>query len=307
MPKIVIAEMAYEKTMHWIKKAPGEVSGFGLTEMLRTDKGVPYFYVHDSYIMQQVNASAETEIDYSAFADLRKRLAEEGVETETRQLRWWWHSHSTMGVFWSGQDKTTIHSLAEPGWIIATVLNKKAESRSAYAQGHDEYPVALLMDEIEFIVDGQTVIDPWAEQREAWDADFQEHCKVRTYTYSGGGASGHGNFRGGSYAGGTQSKGAQTTSSSTSAGSSTGQGSLSLVSDEPDGIKAEDRSAWRELEILVQQCTEDDQMIEYYMKLARDAYDEGYPVSNISQGIQGHIMQQLLSETDTIETSVLPS
>lgn len=122
MAKLIIKEEVYDKVMHWVESCPNEVSGFGRVQVLENGD----FYITDAYLIEQEVGAAHTDIDAKALAKLMYESRE-----APGQLRWWWHSHVNMPVFWSGTDTATIKELGGQGWIAATVFNKKHEYRSA--------------------------------------------------------------------------------------------------------------------------------------------------------------------------------
>ena len=169
-----IENEVYQKVMHWVNKADFEVSGFGVIEI---EDGVPV--VKDAILLDQVGSSAETEIDPN---DINK--AEYMLRDHPGEMRWWWHSHVNMAVFWSGTDQATIAQLGSQGWFFHTVFNKKNEYRTAFSCPNKlETPFEAVSpvyfkDEIEteFI----ELIDE--EKIAIWDKSYDE--KVREKKFS---------------------------------------------------------------------------------------------------------------------------
>ena len=159
----------YDKVMHWVDKAVGEISGFGKVELI---DGV--FYVTSAILLKQENTSASTEIDAGAVA---KAMYE--MKDEPGHLNWWWHSHVNMPVFWSGTDMDTIQELGEHGWICATVFNKKEEMRSAYYQKGDDFLPKVFIDNVP--TGRQSLLD--IASMEEWDREFDEKVTVKVTTY----------------------------------------------------------------------------------------------------------------------------
>lgn len=120
--QIQIPRLVYEKVMYWVRTADHEVSGFGKCTWYPDTK---VLYVHDAELLDYGSA-AETEIDAESVSDyIHSTIKDPG------DVRWWWHSHVDMQVFWSGTDKKNIEEFARHGWLAATVFNKRAEMRSA--------------------------------------------------------------------------------------------------------------------------------------------------------------------------------
>ena len=120
--KITITPQAREKILYWTEATTLEVSGLGLVD--RTSDG---FLITDVFIMKQVSSGSGTELDNEAVARLLLDLDKAG--TDTGKLKCWWHSHSQMGVFWSGTDEACIKDLGgEQGeYFVSLVTNRKGE------------------------------------------------------------------------------------------------------------------------------------------------------------------------------------
>lgn len=179
-PKLCIPDAVYRKVMYWIDKAPGEVSGLGMIEM--TKEGAK---VVDAILLPQKNSSTTTDIDpegvHKALFTFREHPG---------KLAWWWHSHASMGVFWSGTDTATIKELGMAGWAFATVLNKKRESKSCFLMADGikspwgEQP--LFYDDLEFSIAQEEGV------QEAWSKEYEDNVKkyeapARVWTYPEGG------------------------------------------------------------------------------------------------------------------------
>lgn len=172
--KINIDNQMYQKVMHWIQKAPGEVSGLG---KLLLDKNTGLIEVKSAILLKQENTGTSTDIDAQSIG---KAMFE--LKDEEGHLNWWWHSHVDFGVFWSGTDMDTIRQIGNHGFVVATVFNKKHERLSAlYRKGDDFFP-EMFVNEIQTTVVDYIPRDTIAE----WDRDFEAKCTVKTYAdYSG--------------------------------------------------------------------------------------------------------------------------
>jgi len=118
---IMIESMVYHKIMHWVNKSSYEVSGLG--KITYKDGRIT---VIDAILLPQKNGSAHTDIEG---ADVGKAMFL--LKDTPGDLRWWWHSHVNMDVFWSGTDRDTIDKITQGGWFVSTVFNKRHEMRSA--------------------------------------------------------------------------------------------------------------------------------------------------------------------------------
>lgn len=163
--KIEIPRDIYEKVMYWIDKADFEVSGFG-TVLYDAKTGT--FVVQDACLLKQEGGAAHTDIDANALGKLMYEIHKRKIPGE---LKWWWHSHVNMSVFWSGTDKETIRDLGKNGWIVATVLNKKQEMRSAFCAVTE---VPIIGKQTYFVDEIETEIPDFydADAVASWDKEF---------------------------------------------------------------------------------------------------------------------------------------
>lgn len=165
-PTIILPHAIYARVMHWIDRAEGEVSGVGTVVYDRTTNS---YTVDEVFLLKQECSSAETELDAQAIAEVESRL-----DTDDG-LRWWWHSHASMGVFWSGTDHTALRQLSEPGWFLATVFNKRRESLSCYVQGQ---PSKVYIPDITLQINEPRYSD---ELVASWSAEFDEKVTEKSY------------------------------------------------------------------------------------------------------------------------------
>jgi len=169
---IVITDSAYQKVMYYVDKASGEVSGFGSVEY---DKKTQTFYVDDVILIEQENGPTSSEIDGTALA---KAMYEQREVPDG--LKWWWHSHVNMGVFWSGDDMNCIRSLGKQGWILASVFNRKREVKSAH------YSLVEVMGNKHevFTNDIPTSTDRTLDKSvtDEWDAEYNDKVKIPNVT-----------------------------------------------------------------------------------------------------------------------------
>lgn len=163
----------YDKIMYWVNKSSDEVSGFGTLTVNGED-----ITVVDAFLLPQKVGGAHTDIDPEALSKLQYQCYRDKIEGE---LKWWWHSHVKMDVFWSGTDKETIKQLGEQGWIVATVFNQKNEQRSAFCAQVD---VPMLGKKAYFVDELSVFYTNYypAGATETWDKDFEECVTKNKYT-----------------------------------------------------------------------------------------------------------------------------
>jgi hypothetical protein len=156
-PKIKLSDLAYRKIMHWVNKSDYEVSGLG---KLTFKDGI--YYVHDVMLLPQKNGATHTDIEGE---DVGKAMYL--LKDQPGDLRFWWHSHVNMDVFWSGTDRSTIRDISQGGWFVATVFNKRREMRSAF---YTINPFDIFVDQI------ATEVESLQDPRIAdWDAEYDRN------------------------------------------------------------------------------------------------------------------------------------
>lgn len=167
--KLVIDPIVYQKVMHWVNKSDFEVSGLGKVIF---DAPTNTLRVVEAIILPQRNTSTTTDIDGVAVSKAMYQL-----RNSPGDLRWWWHSHVNMGVFWSGTDINTIQQLGNGGWYSATVFNKRNEMKSAFCQ---KTPVRLLVPDI------PTQLAVGKELLTQWDTEYEKNVENVPYSFRRG-------------------------------------------------------------------------------------------------------------------------
>ena len=89
------ATIAYDKDKN-------EISGL-MTAVPQKDGR---FKLSDVEILKQENTGSNTELDGQAVTDYTMKQAMKYKNTDMKFV--WWHSHHTMGAFWSGTDEKEI-------------------------------------------------------------------------------------------------------------------------------------------------------------------------------------------------------
>lgn len=174
-PNLIIPNEVFQKIMWWINKSEHEVSGFGSLEYDQTAKT---FTVKDVILLEQEVSSASTELDPVAIGKAMYEMRE-----QPNALKWHWHSHVNMGVFWSADDLTLIRDLGKQGWILATVFNKRKEMKTAFC---GQMKIEGLGDAEMIFLDDLTasVINFIPKDLyEAWDQEYSSKVKVERPIY----------------------------------------------------------------------------------------------------------------------------
>ena len=84
----------------------------------------PVYLLFDPVILEQENTGTTTELDGDAIRDYTIKA---GMKHGKDIKFCWWHSHHTMGAFWSGTDQNEIEAWKNDSWSIALVVNLKQE------------------------------------------------------------------------------------------------------------------------------------------------------------------------------------
>ena len=93
-------------------------------QMIVTQDEEGDFVLHSPEIMKQTVSGGECNLDAGELAQYYCRNAKEhGLDVRFC----WWHSHHTMGAFWSGTDDHTILTNPSKDWTLSLVVNLKKE------------------------------------------------------------------------------------------------------------------------------------------------------------------------------------
>lgn len=176
--KLIIPRAVMDKINWWMHKTNKEVSGFG---SLHFDDTTSTFTVKDAILLKQEVTGASAEIDPNAMAKAMFRMKDDPLG-----LKWHWHSHVNMGVFWSADDMEIIRSLGQRSWVLATVFNYKEEHLTAYlTQTKVQAPNGERDHDI-FVNNIDTKIINYVPQNtyEAWDKEYVEHVTEYKYKHT---------------------------------------------------------------------------------------------------------------------------
>tara|TARA_Y100000401_G_scaffold6551_1_gene4483 strand:- start:1406 stop:2329 length:924 start_codon:yes stop_codon:yes gene_type:complete len=120
-----INEKDWYKLQGWAKLAydedKNEISGL-MTAVPQEDGR---FKVGDVEILKQENTGTNTELDGDAVSAY---MMKHGMKYNNTDMKFvWWHSHHTMGAFWSGTDENEIKAWKNSSFSLALVINLKEE------------------------------------------------------------------------------------------------------------------------------------------------------------------------------------
>lgn len=145
LPRIVFPEPTWKRLMAYVLACPLEIGGLG-TVRVREDA----LTVEEVFLLEQEVTGATTHLDPGAVGRFVARFAAEGRDPSL--LRFWWHSHASMDVFWSATDIATIRDLSEEGFLLSLVGNHKGETRVSLALRR---PFGVFADDLPFRIEPQ--------------------------------------------------------------------------------------------------------------------------------------------------------
>ena len=111
-----------KKIMYYTQAADGEVSGLGT--ILKDERG--RHVVNKVFLLEQEASGADTELKPEAISTLMVDMMKKNEDPAA--LKFWFHSHANMGVFWSGTDDSCAETLSKE-YAFSLVVNKSGERR----------------------------------------------------------------------------------------------------------------------------------------------------------------------------------
>ena len=155
--EIRFTQEVFEKIEMLVKNCPIEIMGLGKVEI------TPYGNVRvtDVAVIEQEATSAHTEFDKDKLMEFFSDRIKEG---DSAEWKLWWHSHATMGCFWSGTDTGNIANLGETAdWAASVVFNHKMECLGRVDQFQ---PLPMKDENITIIKETETNVEllEWAKK-----------------------------------------------------------------------------------------------------------------------------------------------
>lgn len=177
IPDIFISLIALTKMWSYIDIESREIGWLGTVE-----RNEDSYIIKDVFLFNQEVSATTTEIQEDGLASftvetMKQHSREEGMKI-MNSLRFWGHSHVTMGTSPSGQDETQLDNfMKDCDWFIRGIGNK---------HGRLEF---TIYDNLQGIVFKDV---PWTEEmvaypdiRESIRAEIEQKVKSRTYVYHG--------------------------------------------------------------------------------------------------------------------------
>lgn len=123
--QLVIPLESYKKIISYAIAADNiEITGFADVEF---NKEKNEFVVGEVYLLEQNAGGADVHIEEEDIQKFNFEMVKAGKE---QMPRVWWHSHVDMQAFFSGTDEGTLKELQNDTYIIALVVNKRAEMKA---------------------------------------------------------------------------------------------------------------------------------------------------------------------------------
>lgn len=151
---LYIDPIVMRRIMYYTEAADGEVSGLGVVKI--DDKG--RHIVSKVHLLEQESSGADTELKPEAISELMVDMMKK--DEDPGLLKFWWHSHANMSVFWSGTDDTCAETLSHE-YAFSLVVNKAGDRKCRL----DLYnPFRITIDNIRI------------EELKIEDAELKEEC-----------------------------------------------------------------------------------------------------------------------------------
>jgi hypothetical protein len=149
--EFTIQDKAWNKVMNYARAAYEEFkSEIGGMMVVIEDKNGDW-ELKDPVIMKQRISASNTHLDQKELAAYYTKAAMKYKKVNFRFC--WWHSHHTMGAFWSGTDTNTIDEFSDGDFSFALVVNLKEEYKFRVSvwkpiEVHEDVELDILTKEV---------------------------------------------------------------------------------------------------------------------------------------------------------------
>jgi len=169
---------AWAKFQWFRDRGDTEISGFGISK-----KEEP-LYVMDFLTVLQKATSASIELDDVALNNFLKEMVETKGYHPSEVLRIWLHTHPGTSASPSGTDMDTFRNVfGGADWALMVILAKGGECKAKVR--FNVGPACEI--ELKTSVDLNPPFDGInQEDYEAWEKEYDENIRVRSYSYAGG-------------------------------------------------------------------------------------------------------------------------
>lgn len=139
--KLIIQDAAAKKLKDYVMSVESEIAGMG---KVRIDEEAGQIIVEDVAIYDQEVTNGTADLSSAALASFMTEMIQRGESPRSWIL--WWHSHASMGAFFSSTDTGTIDHSTEFDHLVSLVVNRKGEAKCRI----DSYrPFRMTRDNVE--------------------------------------------------------------------------------------------------------------------------------------------------------------
>ena len=138
MKEFTIDLHTWQRMLAYVDNCNIEISGWGFIDKNN--------HIYDIFITKQECSSAESTVDMPDLHQYMAGLMETNPD-KLKDLRFHWHSHVNMQVFWSGTDDTNINGFTS-GWMLFAVLNKSHKMKTKLVVYN---PIQMHIDDVDII------------------------------------------------------------------------------------------------------------------------------------------------------------
>lgn len=123
--KIKVYDRAMLKIIYFTRNVQGEVGGLMIVSRVGNN-----LIVEDVLLLKQKVSGGDFELDAEGLINFTEKIADKNKELLAK-IKGWWHSHDTMGTFWSGTDDNQFNTFLSffGDYCLGVVTNKHGHYR----------------------------------------------------------------------------------------------------------------------------------------------------------------------------------
>jgi hypothetical protein len=145
-PEIVLKYDVYRKIKAYTDLCSQEISALGSVRYENNKLIVEELYLFDQFV-----TGSSTTLDPKDISKFLCEYIKLGKDPST--IKFWWHSHVNMGVFWSSTDTGTIDRFSSE-WLLSMVTNKRGEFKLRFdLYSLDGKPFRCHIDNLSYVVE----------------------------------------------------------------------------------------------------------------------------------------------------------
>lgn len=169
---IIIERNSWEKFETLTGMVHTEIAALGYAKFQADEKGRPYVYVSELFVIPQEVSAAEVDFVSDGLPYAIMKATDEG---RLDDLRFCIHSHVNMSAYFSGTDDEMIETFGKAGvpWLASVVLNKKGETDARV----DVFGVTNIPGTGQVTLDAEAVVPPNGELHDQCKAEIDKFVK----------------------------------------------------------------------------------------------------------------------------------